>query len=111
MWLIKIPQRVLLVWADNIVSHFLPWRDLLILRAGENLLDLGKGTLMGKRETSRVLTDVVDWKLEDSHTSDNCHHAMLAKFWDCARHRGAAKKSYIDRVKSPAMHKKQVLLQ
>lgn len=93
-----------------IASHLLPWRDLLILRAGENALDLGKGTLMRKREASRVLTDVMDWKLEDSQTSDNFHHAMLAKFWDCARHRGAAKKSYIDRVKSPAVHKKQVLL-
>lgn len=93
-----------------IASHFLPWRDLLILRSGENLLDLEKGTLMGKRETSRVLTDVMDWNLEDSQTSDNFHHAMLAKFWDCARHGDTAKKSYIDRVKSPTVHKKQVLL-
>lgn len=33
---------------------------------------------MEQRETSRILTNVMDWKLEDSQINDKFHHEMLA---------------------------------
>lgn len=44
----------------------------MIARAGKKTLGLGKkkDILMEQRETSRILTNVMDWKLEDSQIND-----------------------------------------